>query len=89
MRQVRRGRCLLEEQPPSPIEAVQQIGTVVVREDDEISVPNALGIAPGRSVEMVLHHSDGTEEPIQAKHSCNAEQIGWIRAGGALTLLRQ
>jgi len=59
-----------------------------VREDDEMSVPEALAIAPGRTVQMILHHSDGTEEEIQAKHSCNAEQIGWIQAGGALNLLR-
>jgi len=60
-----------------------------VREDDEISVPGALAIEPGRGVTLVLHHSDGSEEKIEAKHSCNAEQIGWIKAGGALNLLRQ
>ncbi|MFN2426335.1 MAG: aconitate hydratase [Candidatus Binatia bacterium] len=59
-----------------------------VREDDEISVPGALSLAPGRSLQVTLHHSDGSEEEIQARHSCNAEQIGWIRAGGALNLLR-
>jgi aconitate hydratase len=60
-----------------------------VREDDEFSLPDALGIAPGKDVTLVLHHKDGTDEKIEAKHSCNAEQIGWIRAGGALNLLRQ
>jgi aconitate hydratase len=60
-----------------------------VREDDEISVAGALAIEPDKGVALTLHHSDGTEENVPAKHSCNAEQIAWIKAGGALNLLRQ
>jgi aconitate hydratase len=61
-----------------------------VREDDQVSVPSApLGIVPGKDIEVTLHHSDGSEETVVAKHSCNADQISWIKAGGALNLLRQ
>jgi aconitate hydratase len=60
-----------------------------VREDDEISIPDALTIEPGKAVEVILHHKDGSDEAVTAKQSCNAEQIAWIKAGGALNLLRQ
>jgi aconitate hydratase len=60
-----------------------------VNEDDEISVAGALAIEPDKGVALTLHHSDGTDETIPARHSCNAEQIAWIKAGGALNLLRQ
>jgi aconitate hydratase len=60
-----------------------------VREDDEISVAGALAIEPDKGVAVTLHHADGSEEIVPAKHSCNAEQIAWIKAGGALNLLRQ
>ncbi|HYC01456.1 MAG TPA: aconitate hydratase [Candidatus Limnocylindrales bacterium] len=59
-----------------------------VREDDELSIPAAFTIAPGKPLLMLLHHRDGSEDRIEVRHSCNAEQIGWIQAGGALNLLR-
>jgi len=78
----------LKKQGILPLTFVDGADWTRVREDDEISVPQALAIAPGRNTTVVLHHSDGTDEPIQTRHSCNTEQIGWIRAGGALNLLR-
>jgi aconitate hydratase len=59
-----------------------------VREDDEVSVEGVTDIAPGKPVTAVLHHSDGKTERISLKHSLNAEQILWLKAGGALNLLR-
>jgi aconitate hydratase len=59
-----------------------------VREDDEISIEGAADIAPGKPVAAVLHHADGSTERISLKHSLNAEQILWMKAGGALNLLR-
>ena len=55
--------------------------------DDKLDVRCA-GIEPGRSVEVVLHHADGTQESIQARHSYTAQQIAWFRAGSALNTLR-
>ncbi len=55
--------------------------------DDRLDVRCA-GIEPGRSVEVVLHHADGTQESIQARHSYTAQQLAWFRAGSALNTLR-
>ncbi|GIW40459.1 MAG: aconitate hydratase [Candidatus Binatia bacterium] len=60
-----------------------------VREDDRVSIRGLAALAPGRAVEVVLHHSDGTEETISCTHSYSQEQIRWFRAGAALNLLRE
>ena len=57
-----------------------------VRPGDRISVLCS-SIEPGKPVQVVLHHSDGASESIVARHSYNAQQIGWLRAGSALNAL--
>ena len=53
---------------------------------DRISIMCS-SIEPGVPVQVVLHHSDGPSESIEALHSYNAQQIGWLRAGSALNAL--
>ena len=60
-----------------------------VRETDRVSIRGLAGLAPGRRLEVVLHHEGGGEDRIAVDHSLNAEQIAWFRAGAALNLLRQ
>ena len=57
-----------------------------VRHGDRISVLCS-AIEPGVPVGVVLHHADGTDERIDANHSYNLQQIGWLRAGSALNAL--
>ena len=57
-----------------------------VRAGDSLDILCA-GIAPGRPVPVVLHHADGTEEKISARHSYTPQQIAWFRAGSALNTL--
>lgn len=59
-----------------------------IQEDDVIDVKVA-SIAPGKQVELVLNHADGSSESIFANHSYNAAQIEWVRAGSALNLIRR
>ena len=60
-----------------------------VQEADRISITDLAKLAPGAPVSVVLHHADGSEERIQARHSLNAEQIEWFRAGSALNVLKR
>jgi aconitate hydratase len=60
-----------------------------VREDDRVSVLGVAGLAPGKPLRMVLKHADGTRHEIEVRHTFNAEQIGWFRAGSALNVLRR
>jgi len=58
-----------------------------IREEDRISIVGLSGFAPGKNVEAVLKHKDGSEEKIQLKHSYNTEQVKWFKAGSALNLI--
>ena len=46
-------------------------------------------LAPGAPLRAVLHHADGREDEFAVRHTFNAEQIEWFRAGSALNLLRE
>ena len=59
-----------------------------IRWDDRIDVVGLAELAPGRPVTVVINHSDGTSEEIQANHSFSDEQLAWFRAGSALNVLR-
>jgi aconitate hydratase len=60
-----------------------------IREDDVISVIGLTSFAPGKSLNLLLAHSDGTKETILVNHTYNEAQIEWFRAGSALNLIRQ
>ena len=55
-------------------------------EDDRISLTGLSGLAPGRSVRCVVHHSDGTSESLALDHSYSESQIEWFKVGSALNL---
>jgi len=59
-----------------------------IQEDDRISLVGLQGLAPGAPVKMIIEHSNGSKEELNLKHSYNAEQIKWFRAGSALNLIR-
>ena len=59
-----------------------------IQEDDTIDIEGLLAFAPGKNLQMVLNHKDGSNETIQVKHSYNDQQIAWFKAGGALNVIR-
>jgi len=59
-----------------------------IKEDDHISVLDLQTLAPGKNVKVELKHKDGSKETIEGKHSYNAEQLNWFKAGSALNLIR-
>jgi aconitate hydratase len=59
-----------------------------IQEDDRISLVGLSELAPGKNVKMIVTHKDGGKEEIMLKHSYNAEQIKWFKAGSALNLIR-
>jgi aconitate hydratase len=60
-----------------------------VREGDKASITGLAALAPGRPVKVVFHHADGSKDEVQCRHTLNAEQIGWFKAGSALNVLRK
>ncbi|HAM10980.1 MAG: aconitate hydratase [Bacteroidetes bacterium GWE2_41_25] len=60
-----------------------------IRESDKICITGLHEMAPGKSLRVVLQHSDETKEEIAAIHTYNESQIDWFRAGSALNLIRK
>ena len=60
-----------------------------VQETDRVSLTGLEDLAPGRPVTCILHHADGSRDTISLRHSLNAAQIEWFKAGSALNLVRQ
>jgi aconitate hydratase len=59
-----------------------------IQEDDSLDIEGLMAMAPGKNLQLVLNHADGSNETIQVKHSYNAQQIDWFKAGGALNIIR-
>lgn len=60
-----------------------------VQEDDKISVVGLKQFAPGKNLKIVLEHKNGSKEEFEAKHTYNAEQIKWFKAGSALNAMKE
>ena len=60
-----------------------------IQEDDTIDIIGLTEFAPGKSLTLVLHHADGSQEQILVNHTYNAQQIEWFKAGGALNIIRR
>jgi aconitate hydratase len=60
-----------------------------VQETDRISVTGLASIEPGKPLSATLHHADGSEDTVEVRHSLNADQIEWFKAGSALNVLKR
>ena len=58
-----------------------------IREDDRVSLPDLDGLAPGRQVDCMVTHADGSKETFKLNHTYNEAQVEWFKAGSALNLL--
>lgn len=60
-----------------------------IQEDDTFDITGLTEFAPGKSLTLVLHHQDGTDEAIEVNHTYNEQQIEWFKAGSALNIIRR
>ncbi len=60
-----------------------------IEEDDTIDIIGLTNFTPGKTLELVLHHANGSSESIEVNHSYNEQQIEWFKAGGALNIIRR
>jgi aconitate hydratase len=60
-----------------------------IQERDSIDIIGLTSFAPGKPLELVLNHADGTTDKIMANHTYNEQQIEWFKAGGALNIIRR
>ena len=55
-----------------------------ILEDDRISLVGLADMAPGKPVECIVTHADGTKETLKLDHSFAESQLEWFRLGSAL-----
>jgi aconitate hydratase len=78
----------LKKQGIMPLTFVNSDDYNKIQEADTVSLVGLSGLQSGKSVAGIIHHLDGTNEPIELKHTLSEEQIGWFRAGAALNILK-
>ena len=78
----------LKKQGVLPLTFVNPDDYDKVQKEDRLSVVGLAELAPGRPLEVILHHADGRTEKLPVRHSLTAEQIEWFKAGSALNLLK-
>ncbi len=54
-----------------------------IQEDDKFTF-DLTNLEPGKTVNLTVKHADGKSEVISLKHTFNAMQIEWFKAGSAL-----
>ena len=60
-----------------------------IREDDRISLVGLADLAPGKPVDCIVSHSDGTTETLHLNHTFGESQLEWFRLGSALNLFHR
>ena len=60
-----------------------------ILDDDRISLVGLKDLAPGKPVRCVVKHAGGAEEIIKLRHSLNAGQIAWFKAGSAMNHMKK
>ena len=59
-----------------------------ILEDDTFDLEGLLTFAPNKALQLVLNHTDGSNETIAVNHTYNEQQIGWFKAGAALNVIK-
>ena len=59
------------------------------QEDDSVDILGLTTFAPGKNLQLVLNHSNGTSDTIEVAHTYNAAQIEWFKEGAALNIIKK
>merc|ERR1740128_1026696 len=54
-----------------------------IQPSDKISLHGLAELTPGKAVDCVIPHADGSTESFPLNHSMNEQQIQWFQAGSA------
>jgi aconitate hydratase A / 2-methylisocitrate dehydratase len=60
-----------------------------IQAEDRLSLLHLNDMAPGRRVECLVCHADGSSERVWLEHSYTAAQLDWFRKGSALNTLEE
>src|SRR5712692_2821277 len=57
-----------------------------IQEDDRLSLVGLQDLAPGKPIQCIVQHADGTSETLRLRHSYGPSQFEWFKRGSALNL---
>ncbi len=77
----------LKKQGVLPLVLVDPADYDQVQEKDRVSITGLADLAPGKNLGVTLHHEDGSTHSFEVRHSLNADQVEWFKAGSALNVL--
>lgn len=77
----------LKKQGVLPLTFIDPADYERIRPDDLVSLRGLDDLAPGSTVSMILHHNDGSDEPVLLKHTLSDIQVEWFKAGSALNVI--
>jgi aconitate hydratase len=60
-----------------------------ILEDDIFDLTGLTAFAPGKPLNLKIHHADGSLEEITLSHSYSEHQIHWFREGSALNSMKK
>ncbi|MEI8049636.1 MAG: aconitase family protein, partial [Bacteroidota bacterium] len=60
-----------------------------ILEDDSFDLTGLTSFAPGKPLELIIHHAGGTSETILLNHTYSDLQIKWFSAGSALNYMKE
>ena len=60
-----------------------------VQPDDKVSITGLDTFQPGKPLDCVLTHNDGSSDTIVLDHTFNLGQIEWFKAGSALNRMKE
>ena len=59
-----------------------------IQPSDRLSLHGLTELTPGKAVDCVITHADGSTESFPLNHSMNEQQIQWFQAGSALNRMK-
>ncbi len=78
----------LKKQGVLALQFVDPAAWAVIRENDRLDIDGTQDLAPGTTLTVTAHHSDGSSDTFACSHTLSELQIAWFRAGSALNHLR-
>jgi aconitate hydratase len=78
----------LKKQGVLPLTFIEPADYEKVAETDRVSIHGLKDLAPGKPLEATFHHEDGSSDTVGVRHTLNADQVEWFKAGSALNILK-
>merc|ERR1712014_302739 len=78
----------LKKQGMLPLTFADKADYELVQPDDRVAIVGLEDFQPGKALNCVLTHADGSTDTIVLDHTFNAQQIDWFKHGSALNRMK-